>query len=141
MFWHFFDYFITTIWIFFKMTFEVNFSSWNFFWGVKCPNKKNKNKNLTLCMTMPQAAGKNTLRSRETLYWSSYLHLASGNEVPPSEKRSVLHKLENRAREQFWGEILDRSFLNQNLNNSNGHVVLDSTLSAHNSANSASENY
>ena len=61
MFWHFFDYFITTIWIFFKMTFEVNFSSWNFFWGVKCPNNNNKNKNLALCMTMPEAAGKKIL--------------------------------------------------------------------------------
>ena len=31
-------------------------------WGPKGPNKNNKN-NFTLCMTMPQAAGKNQERS------------------------------------------------------------------------------
>ena len=54
--------------------------------------------------------------------------VTSNAEVSAAEKRSAIYNLENHAREQHWGEILDKSFSSQNLHNSsNGYCQSHTT--------------
>ena len=45
----------------------------------------------------------------------------------PADKRSAIIRLETNAREQLWGEILDKSFNSHSVIRSNGHLQSSAT--------------